>query len=203
LKKPGLKKHLSDYKVPPWIRILLEKLLVKFPSFYATQSFDFHFQNNPSLVSILNRINPVHILPSHVFSNTFSQKLQERVRVQVKIFACNQGRENRLKISTLNWEGWLSVAQWIGLGPKGFICILCSTKIKRPEIFWVQNRKSRAVTAWAGGTKYQTAWFLLNRVYNRQVIILLRDIKTNVKYLGPGPSFGLLDPGNLYRLFLL
>ena len=35
-----------------------------------------------------------------------------------------QERVDRLKIFTLNWIDWLSVAEWLGLGLKGLICTI-------------------------------------------------------------------------------
>ena len=39
-------------------------------------------------------------------------------------FRFTPARADQLRIFTLNWKGRLSIAEWIGLGPKGFICTI-------------------------------------------------------------------------------
>jgi hypothetical protein len=47
-------------KLTPWGRVLLEKLVKKFPALYATRKFITSFTKIPARVPILSQINPVH-----------------------------------------------------------------------------------------------------------------------------------------------
>jgi len=49
---------LKQLRVPPTVK--------KFPSYYGTPSVHYRVHNSPPLVPILSKINPVHVLPSHI-----------------------------------------------------------------------------------------------------------------------------------------
>jgi hypothetical protein len=49
-------------KQAPWITVLLEKLVKKFPAFYGACRFFYRFHNSPTPVPFLRQINPVHAL---------------------------------------------------------------------------------------------------------------------------------------------